>query len=258
MWALKRMLLCMVLAFSYRFQAAYYGPVGILCCRDPRGWTAIHHAAYRGHLALLRFLLYASDTDVNCPDSFGCTPLHRSCMGGNKDTTEYLLQKGASHEVRSCCGQTPLHLAAAGGHLGTARTLLQHLASPDMLDSRRWTPLHWAVFGGWGDMAELLLDNGAELEGPSGVGTSPLQLAVMVGNEAAVRLLLLRGADANLRGSAGRTALHLCACSSEKKVISALGFKKINLGPINGQLRQCSSVLLERITILASLSQRKG
>lgn len=67
-------------------------------------------------------------------------------------------------------------------------------------------------------MTELLLDNGAELEGPSGVGTSPLQLAVMVGNEAAVRLLLHRGADANLRGSNGRTALHLCACSSEKKV----------------------------------------
>lgn len=98
--------------------------------------------------------------------------------------------------------------------------LLQHLASPDVLDSRRWTPLHWAVFGGWGDVAELLLDNGAELEGPSGVGTSPLQLAVMVGNEAAVRLLLHRGADANLRGSTGRTALHLCACSAEKKVIS--------------------------------------
>lgn len=69
-------------------------------------------------------------------------------------------------------------------------------------------------------MAELLLDNGAELEGPSGVGTSPLQLAVMVGNEAAVRLLLHRGADANLRGASGRTALHLCACSAEKKVIS--------------------------------------
>lgn len=152
-------------------------------------------------------------------------------MNGNKDATEYLLQKGASHESRSCCGQTPLHLAAAGGHLGTARTLLQHLASPDVLDSRRWTPLHWAVFGGWGDVAELLLDNGAELEGPSGVGTSPLQLAVMVGNEAAVRLLLHRGADANLRGSNGRTALHLCACSAEKKVISGLGLENEIMSP---------------------------
>lgn len=65
---------------------------------------------------------------------------------------------------------------------------------------------------------ELLLDNGADVEGGRGVGMSPLQLAVLVGNEAGVRLLLHRGADANTRGPNGQTALHLCACSGDKKV----------------------------------------
>lgn len=194
----------------------------LLFSRDPHGWTAAHHAAFRGHLLLLRFLLQSGQVDVNCRDFFSCTPLHRSCMGGNTEVTEYLLHKGASHEVRSSTGQSPLHLAAAGGHLGSARALLQNLAAPDLQDFHRWTPLHWAVCGGWGDMTELLLDNGADVEGVSGGGVTPLQLAVMVGSEAGVRLLLHRGADANLRGSSGRTALHLCACSAEKKVLSVL------------------------------------
>lgn len=68
-------------------------------------------------------------------------------------------------------------------------------------------------------MAELLLDNGSDVEGGKGVGMSPLQLAVLTRNEAGVRLLLHRGADANMRGPNGRTAMHLCACSGDKKVI---------------------------------------
>ncbi len=68
-------------------------------------------------------------------------------------------------------------------------------------------------------MAELLLDNGADVEGGKCVGMSPLQLAVLVGNEVGVRLLLHRGADANMRGPNSRTAMHLCACSGDKKVI---------------------------------------
>lgn len=186
--------------------------------RDPYGWTAVHHASFKGHLSLVKFIFQTGQVEVNCQDFFNCTPLHRSCSGGNPDTTEFLLQKGASHEARSCSGQTPLHLATANGHLGTARVLLQHLASPNPQDFHKWTPLHWAVFGGWGDVAELLLDNGADVEGGRGVGMSPLQLAVLVGNEAGVRLLLHRGADANTRGPNGRTALHLCACSGGKKV----------------------------------------
>ncbi|XP_066541005.1 ventricular zone-expressed PH domain-containing protein [Hoplias malabaricus] len=189
---------------------------------DPHGWTAAHHAAFRGHLTLLRFLLQSGQVELNCRDYFGCTPLHRSCMGGNSDITEYLLQKGASHEIRSGSGQTPLHLAAGGGHLGSARALLKHLAAPDAQDFHRWTPLHWAVCNVWGDVANLLLDKGANLEGVCGSGLTPLQLAVMVGNEAGVRLLLHRGADANFRSSGGRTALHLCACSAEKKILQHL------------------------------------
>ncbi|XP_076850832.1 ankyrin repeat domain-containing protein isoform X2 [Brachyhypopomus gauderio] len=186
-------------------------------CQDALGWTAVHHAAFCGHLELLRLLLCSSQAEVNRRDFFGCTPLHRACLGGDADTTEYLLHRGASHEARSDCGQTPLHLAAAGGHLNPARALLQHLAAPDPRDSHGWTPLHWAVFGGRGDMAELLLDNGADVEGAGVLGPSPLQLAVMVSDEAGVRLLLHRGADTNLPGCGGRTALHLCARSAEKK-----------------------------------------
>lgn len=192
---------------------------GAFCAsRDPYGWTAVHHASFKGHLMLIKFLLQTGQVEVNSQDFFNCTALHRSCSGGNPETTDLLLQKGASHSTRSCSGQTPLHLAAASGHLGTARVLLQHLASPNPQDFNKWAPLHWAIFGGWGDVAELLLDNGADVEGGKGVGMSPLQLAVLVGNEAGVRLLLQRGADANMRGPNGRTAMHLCACSGDKKV----------------------------------------
>ncbi|KAA0714676.1 hypothetical protein E1301_Tti006484 [Triplophysa tibetana] len=191
-------------------------------CQDSYGWTAVHHASFKGHLPLVKFIMQTGQVEVNSQDFFNCTPLHRSCSGGNPDTTEFLLQKGASHEARSCSGQTPLHLATANGHLGTARVLLQHLASPNPQDFHKWTPLHWALFGGWGDVVELLLDNGADVEGGRGVGMSPLQLAVLVGNEAGVRLLLHRGADANTRGPNGQTALHLCASYGDKKILQHL------------------------------------
>lgn len=225
---------------------------GLFCTsRDPHGWTAVHHASFKGHLMLIKFLLQTGQVEVNSQDFFNCTPLHRSCSGGNPETTAFLLQKGASHSARSCSGQTPLHLAAARGHLGTARVLLQHLASPNPQDFHKWTPLHWAVFGGWGDVAELLLDNGADVEGGKGVGMSPLQLAVLTGNEAGVRLLLHRGADANMRGPNGRTAMHLCACSGDKKVIN-YGLEIDPIYFLNGCYRCYLSMFYYFLNVLTS------
>uniref|UniRef100_A0A8C4X9I0 Uncharacterized protein n=1 Tax=Erpetoichthys calabaricus TaxID=27687 RepID=A0A8C4X9I0_ERPCA len=179
-------------------------------CRDSQGWTPLHHAAFYGHLPLVKFLLHRG-TDVNSRDFSNCTPLHRATWSGKTLVVEYLLQSGASQSIKSCSGQTPLHLAAAHGNLEVAQTLLEFKAEVNCKDLNKWTPLHWAAFNNNQDLIDLLLNKCAALNERNSNGMSPLHLAVCAENENATEHLLGKGADVNARCENGQTALHLWA-----------------------------------------------
>lgn len=84
-----------------------------------------------------RFLKYG--IDINTPDAYGFTPLHRAAIS-DLAAVAYLLDKGADIKARTEEGLTPLHLAAAG-RPETTKLLIQKGADVNAVDENGLTPL---------------------------------------------------------------------------------------------------------------------
>lgn len=87
------------------------------CSVDQRGGegeTALHWAADRGHLAVLRLLL-SSGADVNATDADGLTPLHYAALAEQQEAAELLASTpGVRLGLRNGDGETAADVAPAG------------------------------------------------------------------------------------------------------------------------------------------------
>ncbi|KAH9313384.1 hypothetical protein KI387_028419, partial [Taxus chinensis] len=90
--------------------------------KDQHGWSALHRAAFKGHLDNVK-LLHQHGAEINSLDDAGFTPLHCAAETGRKDVVEYLIKHGADVNTRSIKGETPLHLASSVGYSGIVRLL---------------------------------------------------------------------------------------------------------------------------------------
>lgn len=78
--------------------------------RDPRGFTALHHAAADDEVDLVRALLAAGAT-VDPQLEEGLTPLHLAAAWESVEVARLLLAAGADPRRRTDRGETPLDLA---------------------------------------------------------------------------------------------------------------------------------------------------
>ena len=72
--------------------------------------SAIHVAAYKGHLEIVK-LLIESGTSLNERDKEMLTPLHDAARTGHFEVAKWLLENGANVNSIDEDGDTPLHLA---------------------------------------------------------------------------------------------------------------------------------------------------
>ncbi len=102
------------------------------------GFTALHRAAFNGHVDCVRVLVEGG-ASVDKGDQFGRTPLHLAASKEHCEIVTYLLEKGASVNSRDDrLGQTPLHFA---GNAAVAKELLRWGADPNMRSSDGKTPI---------------------------------------------------------------------------------------------------------------------
>ncbi|XVE83397.1 hypothetical protein DITRI_Ditri16bG0085800 [Diplodiscus trichospermus] len=73
---------------------------------------AIHFAAQKGHLDIVRTLL-SSGVSVKAANRKGLTPLHYAVQGSHLEVIKLLLKKGASLSAKTKAGKTPLDLAVS-------------------------------------------------------------------------------------------------------------------------------------------------
>ena len=92
-------------------------------------------------------------------------------------------------------GKTCLHWAAIGGQVESTRFLIERGADVNAVAQNGWTPIAYAASWGKAEVVEVLLRYGASLHFTNREGLCPLQAAVHNGHVDVVRLLLQAGSD---------------------------------------------------------------
>lgn len=122
---------------------------------DNKGVTPLHLLADTGTPNILRLCLEhcANPSSALRPLSqFGESLLHYAAAAGNRDTVEYLLDRGLDANQASAnkwtpllCVLTPAQWSCKGhtaARIALARLLLEHGASAQVVTDEGWTPLH--------------------------------------------------------------------------------------------------------------------
>jgi ankyrin repeat protein len=121
------------------------------------GWTALHLAAFFGHVEAVRMLIDAgSDVGAVSRNDQGNTALHASLPGAHLQIAEMLLAAGSDVNARQAHSFTPLHEAALIGDPAIARLLLDHGADAGATTDAGKTALELAEESSHAEVAGLL------------------------------------------------------------------------------------------------------
>ncbi|KAL8358563.1 hypothetical protein RB598_003024 [Gaeumannomyces tritici] len=157
--------------------------------------TALHLAAQRGSVSLVRYLAdKGASVDGACLKN-GFTPLHYACYWGRAEAAEELLGRDASLSATDSSGRTPFVAACRSGQVHMVKLLLLRAAPAG--DGERQRATVEAVRQSRTMVVELLLDSGCDANARDMQGyykDSLLHIAASNGHAGLLQLLLLRGA----------------------------------------------------------------
>jgi ankyrin repeat protein len=121
-------------------------------------------AAKSGDVEKLRGLLDSDASLIHARDTDGSTALHCATWKGHQAVVTFLLSAGADvniHSNNEHWGTTPLHAAAHANQATIAQMLIEHGADVNAQDRDGKTPLHHTTFHKAKAAAKVLQNNGA-------------------------------------------------------------------------------------------------
>ena len=125
---------------------------------DTQRNNALHWAAIKGHVEVVKTLLLFDDCDVNAKGLWGRTALHAACEKDHVACIHELIAGGAQIESRSSDRATPLHLAADFNRPDSVKTLVDvYKASVNTTNRYGRTALHTAAHCGHTNMVRVLV-----------------------------------------------------------------------------------------------------
>lgn len=197
--------------------------VNIRCGKD--GWSALDYAAKNGHTNVLRALIEHGGVDVKAANSEGTTALHRAWYSNDSETVNVLVKAGAYVNAESKEGWTPLHRACEKQDSeSTVLALLRHGACKDKLLEDGRSPLHLASEQGFLSSAKALLAADADANLRFGINeSSAMDLAAEYGHIEILEAFIECGADVNAVDSDGfSTALYAASSGNQVDAIGVL------------------------------------
>ncbi|NLJ76136.1 MAG: hypothetical protein GX325_02615 [Peptococcaceae bacterium] len=216
--------------------------------QDENGMTPLIHAAFFGHLHVVKELLdlgadvnlrgkggvtvlmaalqnvangdiarmlVEGGADVNAGDEQGLTPLMAAIYTDSKEMTLYLLEKGAKIDVKNDKGWTALDLAKQKGNRQLIRILHRagSFQNADLIYAARIGDIGWL---------EEMIKGGGDVNACNESQETPLIWAAFYGHYKGARLLLDHGARVNDRSKGGWTALMAAVETGRKDVVELL------------------------------------
>lgn len=88
--------------------------------REGNEWSALHYAAFAGHVELTRFLI-ENKADVNARSTNGSTVLMMAAREGHEKIASLLLEHGALRTAKNDLDEDALKWAMRNGHLAIAK-----------------------------------------------------------------------------------------------------------------------------------------
>jgi ankyrin repeat protein len=173
---------------------------------DSNGNTALCFAAYWGQSSVVRFLVEAGASLEMKDEQSGWTPLIAAIGMGQFDVVQFLLESGADIDNVDRDGQTALMLAA---------TLNFSAKYPGSRLFPKNFFRHIEIF-------KYLLEFGADVNAKTDSGGTALMAATMFRNIKAVELLLQAGAEVNAKDNRGDTALSLAREAGHQEIVKLL------------------------------------
>ncbi|VDN01767.1 unnamed protein product [Thelazia callipaeda] len=140
-------------------------------------------AAENGDIELLKSLINDCPSLLLARDADGYTALHRAAYNGHLEVVNYLLSIGADPEWKTNNGWTVLHCAATWSMYEVVALILRHNVDVNSRSNGNLTPLHLAVSSNQPEdrvlttVRYLLEAPGIDAAIISNSGDSPLQLA---------------------------------------------------------------------------------
>jgi len=112
--------------------------------------------AANGNTKEIERLIIEENTNINCTNELGQTPLHIAVRHDKYDVARFLLENGARKNIKTKTGFSPLHIAAYWGHYEMAILLLEFKAKLSVKNAAGNTPLFLAIDGNHLLVAKLL------------------------------------------------------------------------------------------------------
>ncbi|CAE8607635.1 unnamed protein product [Polarella glacialis] len=214
----------------------------ILRARDPQGLNAMHHAAQLGladsSAKAVKQIANLDFDSCTIGDCNGDTAIHSAAERGRLEVLRVFLDRLESLDFLNNRGETPLHYAARGGHMACVLALVHDAGrsaacDSGAIDSQGWNVLMHASVSGHLDLVNLLLQNreGAHPElalAPLDVnhcdasGVNALSVTAREGHWQLLPSLVLAGSNTASQDRDGFTAVHWAAMEDEPLTMKCL------------------------------------
>lgn len=207
----------------------------------------IHGVLSSDHCRELLSIFNAAGANLNAPDEYGQTLLHKAVTQGNSKKVAEILSFGVHPDISDKTGARPIDIVTNWcdtNSFDTLKALLDHGARPAMstaagaIDS----PLHKAVQRGYKNVVQLLLSYNAPVDETERGwrGSTAFLIAAEYGYQDIAQMLLQNGANPLKKDNSGRTALHLATMRRTRAALKGLlavpGLKAhLNTGDDTGQ-----------------------
>ncbi|XP_062592261.1 putative ankyrin repeat protein RF_0381 [Saccostrea cucullata] len=235
--------------------------------KDNDGYTALHSACVNGDRKLISFLIQKglnisaltndgeSVLDIAClngrydaceflithfpqlidvRNNSGYKALNSACVNGDRKLISFLIEKGSDVNSMTNSGESVLHITCLNGKYDACEFLASnypHLIG--LKDNKGYTALHFACVNGDKKLISFLITNGVEINAKTNEGESVLHVACRNGKYDACEFIVINYPKLiDVKDNDGYTALHSACVNGDRKLISFLIQKGLNIGAL--------------------------